>query len=197
MPFPLSVPVSGSRKTLTFETRLKEYLNRLTHESLPLVIPQHEHNSISYMDHGYPIRCNHQGESIILWCRPPRLRMPDRAANREQAHRCVELARESIRSGDLGKAERLLAKSLRLCATDEVKLLLESVRRSGAAREEAKGQQRKQTRKENAAPKKKATATNPEIIGILRKRDYYEILQVRRDCTAVEIKKAYRKVSHP
>lgn len=120
--------------------------------------------------------------------------MPDRAANREQAHRCVELARESIRSGDFGRAERLLAKSLRLCATDEATLLLESVRRSGAARDEAKGQQRRQARREDAAPKK-ASVTNPEIIGILRRRDYYEILQIRRDCTAVEIKKAYRKVS--
>ena len=47
--------------------------------------------------------------------------------NTDEALRCLEIARESILKKDFSKAEKFLAKSIRLNETTEAKILLKSL----------------------------------------------------------------------
>lgn len=145
-------------------------------------------------------------------------------SNREEALRAIAIAQKHRDAGNLDSARRFAEKSLRLFETAEAKSLLNSI--STAAKGEgssssytsatetnpsSSGATRRHTSTEgNGASQKQAetkpreyTAENLAVVKRVRAckiTEYYEILNVKRDCEENDVKKAYRKLAlqlHP
>eukprot|EP01116_Phalansterium_solitarium_P018395 TRINITY_DN4855_c0_g1_i1.p1 TRINITY_DN4855_c0_g1~~TRINITY_DN4855_c0_g1_i1.p1 ORF type:complete len:383 (-),score=84.80 TRINITY_DN4855_c0_g1_i1:261-1409(-) len=128
-------------------------------------------------------------------------------SNRDEAERCFILAQESENSGDFEKAIRLYKKASRLfgpLATEAESHISRLERRSESSRSST----RQQNARQPAAPVEPDSTTEvkytteqvQEITRIRKCKDYYEILDVRRDSTEIEIKKQYKKLAlqmHP
>ncbi|XP_046393164.1 dnaJ homolog subfamily B member 12 [Ischnura elegans] len=123
--------------------------------------------------------------------------------NKDEAERCIELAERSIFEGRPEKAERFLLKAEKLYPTQKAKDLLDNLSKNSshqkcAEPEDAPRKRRTATRKEEARtsdtendyPKEHVEA----VTRILDKcKDFYEILEVDKEATDSEIKKAYKK----
>lgn len=99
-------------------------------------------------------------------------------SNREEALRCVDLARSKLARGDLDGALKFTRKSLQLFSTPEAeKLQLE-------INSQFDNQSNQEAMKSKVAQILKIDA-----------RDYYSILNVDKSSTQAGIKKSYRKVT--
>lgn len=123
--------------------------------------------------------------------------------NEEEARKCYDIAKEAIKLQQWDKAEKFLQKSIKLFETPEAKVLLERIDylRSNSARSAAAPAKPTKTA---AKPTKNAAAESKDdrpftedqvkvCREILRCKDYYEVLAVKRDFTEDDLKKAYRK----
>jgi DnaJ family protein B protein 12 len=105
--------------------------------------------------------------------------------NREEALRCLDIARQRLAQNNTDAAIRFAKKSINLYATPEAQSLLEKLESntSSPVVEES-------TTREYTVSQMQLV----ERIQTLPKTDYYGILGVARDATDTDIKKAYRKV---
>lgn len=120
--------------------------------------------------------------------------------NKEEAIRCLRIAKNHYGTKNFEAALRLTKKSLKLYPTDEAKEFLAKAEMAAASAEP------NDIRQEEAKPARSATsdssskpsssAQSQEVREILAcGTDYYKVLKVDKKCTEVEVKKAYRKVN--
>eukprot|EP00397_Hematodinium_sp_SG-2012_P022712 GEMP01023551.1.p1 GENE.GEMP01023551.1~~GEMP01023551.1.p1 ORF type:complete len:368 (+),score=77.48 GEMP01023551.1:162-1265(+) len=134
-------------------------------------------------------------------------------ANKDEISKCLKVAEESVQNGDDEKAERFLAKARRMGGPPTT---LSDLKKSkaGAGTENsaaASGTNATSPSEAASAPRRAAGRTNKDgkaytseqmslVQGILRSKDYYEILGVPKDAAEDALKKAYKKLAlklHP
>ncbi|KAG2437013.1 hypothetical protein HYH02_011444 [Chlamydomonas schloesseri] len=148
-------------------------------------------------------------------------------ANRDEARKCVVLARRALEAGELDKAERYANKAQRLYASMEAQAVLEAIEAArasskgegpstsaGAQHHQANGHHRPAASKPtHGGPHLPQRATKPKpvedpgtpeqkalVAQVLKAKDFYEVLGISKDASDDDIKKAYRKLAlklHP
>ncbi|CAI2361583.1 unnamed protein product [Moneuplotes crassus] len=132
--------------------------------------------------------------------------------NKDEAERCIDIARKAINKSDYHKAIRFLNKSKKLHPTPEADGLIQLCEMnlkhkpasapSGSMSSDGPYKRKAQDKPAEEEPKKKNyTADEVKLCTqILQKTNYYEILGVEKKATEAEIKKKYRKLAlrlHP
>ncbi|KAI5067812.1 hypothetical protein GOP47_0018340 [Adiantum capillus-veneris] len=130
--------------------------------------------------------------------------------NKDAARHCFNIGNSALQCGNKAKALKFLAKAHRLDPSLGLGTLLSSLREGV---EDLSGQDSQAQNEINqsvsgtaracgdSTPNAVASAEQVEIVHRIRKtKDYYEILGLKKDCTAEELRKAYKKISlkvHP
>lgn len=139
--------------------------------------------------------------------------------NKDEALKCLNIAKNSIQLGDRDRALKFLNKARRLdpsiqidefltnlsASTPEEKNLNESTDEIPPDPSENGPRRRVPAAARSTSSSSTTSATYTEeqltvVREIKRKKDYYEILGLEKNCTAEDVKKAYRKLSlkvHP
>lgn len=123
-------------------------------------------------------------------------------SNKDEALKCLAIARKAMDSGDYSKAVRFTEKSIRLFPTAQGEQLLSIVQKKNAEPRKATTSPTTSatTPKTHKAPepvqeRKYTTEQVRAVKTILAcNKDYYKILSVDKNATDIQIKKAYRKV---
>ncbi|GAN08732.1 DnaJ homolog subfamily B member 14-like [Mucor ambiguus] len=126
-------------------------------------------------------------------------------SNKDEALKCLSIAKSSLEKGDYAKALRFTEKSIRLFPTAQGEQLLSLVNKkssepnkSSYTTSSAKATStpsRQQSSTPEPAQERKYTAEQVKAVKTILAcgRDYYKVLSVERTATDVQIKKAYRK----
>lgn len=119
--------------------------------------------------------------------------------NKEEAIRCLRIAKNHYGNKNYDAAVRLTQKSLKLYPTEEAKEFLVKAEQATAKAgpEEIKKETKSTSSTQSSSSSSSSTQQqSQEVKEILAcGTDYYKVLKLNRNCTEVEIKKAYRKVS--
>lgn len=146
-------------------------------------------------------------------------------SNKEEADRCVTLAKKAIQGGDLDKAKRLLEKANRMYPSVSVSKMLEGLSSGGPSKAESQkshGRTHQGPRQTHSPSKGKrrsdeenghrgsqtgcrstsscsstSSSENPEALcrRILRAKNFYDTLEVPKDANDATIKKAYKRLA--
>ncbi|KAG2198063.1 hypothetical protein INT47_011898 [Mucor saturninus] len=128
--------------------------------------------------------------------------------NKEEALRCLKIAKNQFGSKNYEAAVRLTKKSLALYTTQEAQEFLTKAKEKAASGESSgsstsipQQQQQQEQEKKKQADKPSSKQQSAEVREILAcGTDYYKVLKVSKNCTEVDIKKSYRKLAlkfHP
>jgi len=135
--------------------------------------------------------------------------------NKDESMRCVEIAIEAHRVGDRSKAVRFLKKSISLYPNDRATTLLEkyeseatsetgprdSVSDTPPERRQVANTQSRASPASSQTSSREYTQEQLQAVQRVKKcKDYYAILEVTKEATDADIKKAYRKLAlmmHP
>ncbi|KAL0340576.1 UNVERIFIED_CONTAM: Chaperone protein dnaJ 49 [Sesamum radiatum] len=138
--------------------------------------------------------------------------------NKDEALKCLQIAKNAIESGDRTRALKFLNKARRLDPSIEIDDLLLNLNASqpedkktdeSTNENPSKPSQNGPRRRVPAGPSSSSSSTTSAtyteeqvtvVREIKRKKDYYEILGLEKSCTAEDVRKAYRKLSlkvHP
>lgn len=142
---------------------------------------------------------------------------------RDDALQALEKAKQKLKNGDVDSALRLAEKSLRITHTheaDEFLKLLErknhtSTNSAGSSKDHDQGMRNRHVKAQSTEKssingefssnnsKREFTKEQKKLVERIRKFkhiEYYEILDIKRDASDIEIKKAYKKLAlqlHP
>lgn len=120
--------------------------------------------------------------------------------NKEEAVRCLRIAKNQYGSKNYEAAVRLTKKSLSLYSTDEATEFLVKAEKAAASTPSTPTSNTpppSTATQEKLSERKKPSSSqqSSDVREILAcGTDYYKVLKVGKDCTEVEIKKSYRKV---
>ncbi|XP_055374136.1 dnaJ homolog subfamily B member 14 [Condylostylus longicornis] len=137
--------------------------------------------------------------------------------NRDEAFRCIEIARKALTEGKLERAEKFLSKAEKLFPTKEAKDLLSKLKsfpsKDGSKEnfsEETDGPHKRHTTSGQTGSQRTTSPTRHEpeytqdqmdaVRRVKKCKDYYEVLGVTKDASDSEIKKSYKKLAlqlHP
>ncbi|CDS03519.1 hypothetical protein LRAMOSA00921 [Lichtheimia ramosa] len=132
--------------------------------------------------------------------------------NKDEALRCLSIAKNHYGSGNYAAAARFARKSIKLYPTDEAKAFLEKAERSAAdepvgtstatSSSSLNGSTKPAASSPTPSSDKKHTKEQVEAVKRILScgTDYYKVLSLEKDCTEVQIKKSYRKLAlqfHP
>jgi DnaJ family protein B protein 12 len=127
-------------------------------------------------------------------------------SNKDEALKCLSIAKKSLELGDYAKALRFTEKSIRLFPTHQGEQLLILVKNKSAepkkpssTRPAASTPSSTPSRPSDPAPQdRKYTTEQLRAVKTILAcgKDYYKVLSVERTATDIQIKKAYRKVSY-
>ncbi|KAL3637633.1 hypothetical protein CASFOL_018504 [Castilleja foliolosa] len=136
--------------------------------------------------------------------------------NKDEAFKCLKIAKDSVRSGDRNRALKFLNKARRLDPSIEIDDLLSNL--SSQDNNSHRTTDENPSSPSRTGPRRRvpSPATGPSssssssaaytaehvtvVREIKKKKDYYEILGLEKSCSAEDIRKAYRKISlkvHP
>ncbi|KAI8145780.1 DnaJ domain-containing protein [Fennellomyces sp. T-0311] len=129
--------------------------------------------------------------------------------NKDEAIRCLSIAKNHFGNGNFAAALRLTKKSINLYPTDQAKAFLEKAER--AAVEQPNGEPASSTPRPNtngpaqSSPSSSEKKYTQEQVAAVKTilacgTDYYKVLSLEKKCTDVQIKKSYRKLAlqfHP
>lgn len=122
--------------------------------------------------------------------------------NKEEAIRCLRIAKNHYGNKNYDAAVRLTQKSIKLYPTEEAKEFLVKAEQAAAKagpeeiKKETKSTSSTQSSSSSSSSSSSTQQQSQEVKEILAcGTDYYKVLKLNRNCTEVEIKKAYRKVS--
>lgn len=124
-------------------------------------------------------------------------------SNKDEAEKCLLLGRRYEAEGSLEQAYKFYAKSVRLYPTERGKKLLQEIEKKiqnpqAATSSPSSSSHRRQEEEEeeevNEVKMESKVQYDREIVRIRKAKDYYDILQIERTATEVEIKKNYKKV---
>lgn len=120
--------------------------------------------------------------------------------NKEEALRCLKIAKNQFGSKNYEAAVRLTKKSLALYTTEEAQEFLAKAKEK-AANSESTGsstsvpqQKEQETKKQAEKPSSKQQSVEVKEI-LACGTDYYKVLKVSKSCTETDVKKSYRKVT--
>ncbi|KAI8996765.1 DnaJ domain-containing protein [Pilobolus umbonatus] len=118
--------------------------------------------------------------------------------NKDEAIRCLNLAKNQYGAKNYDTAVRLTKKSISLFPTDEAREFLKKAEGQAQSSPTPPPTEKKAAKGET---KKASEEQSREVREILAcGNDYYKVLKVNKQCTEIEIKKAYRKLAlkfHP
>ncbi|KAL8167187.1 hypothetical protein V2J09_008686 [Rumex salicifolius] len=129
-------------------------------------------------------------------------------SNKDEALKCVGIAKEAIASGNKDRALKFIRISQRLNSNLSVDQLIEACEKIGSAAHSpsengihCSGGSASTKAEGSSNVERSYTVENVQLIRqVNRNKDYYAILGVEKTCSMDEIKKAYRKLSlkvHP
>jgi DnaJ family protein B protein 12 len=128
--------------------------------------------------------------------------------NKEEAVRCLSIAKNHFGNGNYTSAVKLAKKSISLYPTDEAKAFLvkaEARAQNAGSSATATGSSANASssaestkRREHKAQAREYTQEQIEAVKRIRAcgTDYYKVLSLEKTCTETEIKKSYRKVRY-
>ncbi|KAL9556787.1 hypothetical protein MBANPS3_001685 [Mucor bainieri] len=126
-------------------------------------------------------------------------------SNKDEALKCLSIAKSSLEKGDYAKALRFTEKSIRLFPTAQGEQLLSLVKKKSSEPNKSSyttsstnapsASSRQKSSTPEPVQERKYTAEQVKAVKTILAcgRDYYKVLSVERTATDVQIKKAYRK----
>lgn len=126
-------------------------------------------------------------------------------SNKDEATKCISIAKTALGTGDYAKALRFAEKSVRLYPTSQGEQLVTLIKKQqhtgtssskSSSKASSTSSQTFTAKKPEPAQERKYTTEQVRAVKTILAcgRDYYKVLSVEKTATDSQIKKAYRKV---